>query len=126
MTLFPSSDLKSKHPPQGRDRQHRLRIPTGMPRLVESSSARRELADVIAWEALIDAIRRSSTARLELLKGWSGSDRTACPWERLTGCDVGCRCRGMRTVTVDFLRTHYTRLATEIALIAHPSPQRSS
>ena len=124
MMLFPAGSLKSKVLPSKRDHAGRFRIPTGAPRLVESSSARREQASAIAWETLIEAIHRSSDARLELLKGRAGSDRTPCPWERITGCTVDCRCRGARTVTVDFLRAHYTHLATEIALTARPAPQR--
>lgn len=125
MTLFSESPQKSKPLASPRDRKlKRIRIPTGTPRIVESSTVWRERATSIAWKKLIDAISRAAIARLALLKGRSGKERTPCPWERFTGCGVDCRCRGERTVTVDFLRTHYARLAIEIALLALPSGQR--
>jgi hypothetical protein len=123
VTLFTANDLKSKSKKArapGRDRRRRRSIPTGEPRLVESSRDRDGRIAALAWEALIDAIRESAVARLELLRGRQGSDRLVCPWERFMVCDVGCRCRGSRTVTVAFLRAHYMRLASEIALFGHP------
>lgn len=120
MMLFSPSDLTSKRRPTGGARKRRLRIPTGTQRLVESSNARRDRAPEIAWKALIAAIRRSSSARLELLKGRPNCDRVPCPWERLTGCGDGCRCGGVRTVTIEFLRTHYTQLAATVARCACP------
>jgi hypothetical protein len=87
---------------------------------VESSTVRRERATAIAWKKLIDAISHAAIARLALLNGRAGKEHTPCPWERFTGCCADCRCRGERTVTVDFLRTHYARLAIEIALLALP------
>jgi hypothetical protein len=77
-----------------------------------------------AWNKLIDAIKCAAISRLALLKGRTGKERTSCPWEKFTGCCVDCRCRGERTVTVDFLRTHYTRLAIEIALLVLPSQHK--
>jgi len=133
MTLFTASDLKPKSLVEGqgpksrrvdRDRRVRLRIPTGAPRLVESATARLERAPIETWQALIDSIHRSALARLELLKGREGDDRVPCPWERLMGCSITCRCRAAGTVTVDFLRDHYTLLAAEIALCARPAPMR--
>jgi len=134
MTLFTVNDLKPKSLVEGqgpkrrvdRDRRARRRIPTGAPRLVESASDRLERASIETWQALIDSIHRSALARLELLKGRSDSERVPCPWERLPGCSAGCRCRAAGTVTVDFLRDHYTRLAAEIALSARPVPIRRS
>ncbi len=128
MMLFSASLLKKpKSRSPGRGRRSRLRIPTGTPRIVESSSARIERTSRLAWETLIDEISRSASARLALLKGRQGSDRVACPWERLTPCDGDCRCGGGRTVTVAFLRAHYTHLAIEVALFARPSSlQRKS
>lgn len=122
MTLFTANDLKSKSKKArapGRDRRRRS-IPTGEPRLVESSRDRDGRIAALAWEALIDAIRESAVARLELLRGRQGSDQLVCPWERLMVCDGGCRCRGTRMVTVAFLRAHYMQLATEVALFGRP------
>ena len=121
MTLFPASILKQKARPPGRDKRVRSRIPTGVPRLVESSSDREARAAIETWAALLDAVRRSSSSRLMLLERRPGRDRIACPWEQLTGCDVTCRCGGAGTVTVEFLRTHYEHLAVEIATIARPA-----
>lgn len=115
MTLFPIVVKKTRAP--GRDRRSRRRIPTGAPRVVESSGDRRARADSDAWEALLDGIRRSAAARLELLRGRPGDDQISCPWNRITGCDADCRCRGTRAVTVDFVRDHCARLATDIALL---------
>jgi hypothetical protein len=120
VTLFPTSAQK----PKGRalrDREVPIQIPTGSPRLVESSSARRARARQDAWSELIAAVRRSSDARLELLRGRAGSDFVPCPWERLTSCRASCRCCGEKLVTVDFLRRHYTDLSAQIALVARPS-----
>ncbi len=124
MMLFPSTPRKtsSKLSP---DKRPRRRLPTGTPRLVESSSDRAARASVEAWEATLDAIRRSATARLELFKNRPLSERIPCPWERLTGCAITCRCRGAGTVTIEFLSDHYARLATEIAVLVSPlSAQR--
>jgi hypothetical protein len=118
--LFPESPVKSKPRSSTRVRK-RLRIPTGKPRLVESSAVCQERASAIAWKRLIDAISHAATARLALLKGRTGKELISCPWEPFTGCCVDCRCRGKRMVTVDFLRAHYGRLAIEIALLALPS-----
>jgi hypothetical protein len=118
--LFPESPMKSKLRPSARARK-RLRIPTGKPRLVESSALCQERAAAVAWKRLVDAISSAAVARLALLRGRVGKERTPCPWEPFTGCCVDCRCCGERLVTVDFLRAHYGRLAIEIALLALPS-----
>ena len=126
MSLFPVTDqkkLKSKSKSKVRpDLDHRVLrvIPTGKPRLVESSTARLERAESDAWQALLSAITRSAMARLDLLSGRSGGDLVPCSWQRFTGCDAGCRCRGTGTVTVAFLRDHYTNFATEISAFARP------
>lgn len=124
MTLFPTPAPKPSKRLAPRARS--VRIPTGTPRLVESSSDRRTRASVEAWQAVLDAVRRSSAARLELLKGRAGNDRLPCAWKKLGGCDADCRCRGAGTVSIDFLRAHYERLAIEIALLVSPSPSRRS
>ena len=124
--LFPVSYLKSKSNPHSSTRDHarRLRIPTGPPRLVESSLVCQEQAPAIVWKKLIDAISQAAIARLALLKGRVGKEWTSCPWERFTGCSIDCRCRGERRVTVDFLRAHYARLAIEVALFARPASKQ--
>ena len=125
MTLFPATAPKPKS--KVRDERSRRRIPTGAPRLVESSTDRVARSAIEAWGALFAEVRRSSSARLALLKGRASGDRLACPWERITGCDVTCRCRGVGTVTVSFLRGHYEHLAVEIAIASSPaSVQRRS
>ena len=126
MTLFPVSILKPKSRQPGSDKRPRARIPTGVPRLVESSNARASRAVAETFAALLDAVRRSAAARRALLEGRPGRDRVACSWERITGCDVSCRCGGAGTVTVEFLRTHYERLAAEIATFARPTLARRS
>ena len=126
MTLFPASILKQKVRPPCRDKRPRSRIPTGAPRLVESSSDRASRSETEAFAALLAAVRRSASARLALLAGRPGRDQVACSWERITGCDVTCRCGGAGTVTVEFLRTHYEHLAVEIATISRPALARRS
>jgi len=121
MTLFSTTALKSKPKLPSPDGRPRHRLPTGAPRLVESSNDRAARTSAEAWESLLDAVRRSATARLELFKNRSASDRVACPWERLTGCAVACRCRAAGTVTVGFLSEHYGRLASEIAMLVTPA-----
>ena len=123
MTLFPMRCPKPKSRPTARDRAER-RLPTGAPRLVESSRGRFGRASTEAWQALLDAIRQSTTARLALLSGRSGSDQLSCPWERVTGCDISCRCSGSGAVAVKFLRKHYASLADEIALLGLRAPAR--
>jgi len=91
---------------------------------MESSNARLGRASVEVWQLLLDAVRRSSSARLTLLSGRSGADRVACPWERVTGCAVTCRCGGAGTVTVGFLRKHYESLADDIARLVRPASAR--
>ncbi len=118
--LFPEDLVKPKLPAAPRKRK-RFRIPTGLPKLVESSALYRERAAAFAWKRLLDAIESASIARLALLKGRTGGEHTPCPWEQFTGCSIDCRCRGKRAVTVDFLRLHYGRLAIEIALFVQPS-----
>ena len=119
MTLFPAMAPKPKS--KARDATPRRRIPTGAPRLVESSTNRSARSSTEVWALLLDAVRRSSSSRLELLKGRASGDRVACPWERLTSCDATCRCLGAGTVTVAFLRGHYEHLALEIALLVYPA-----
>ena len=116
MTLFPAIYPKPKSRPTARARAE-CRIPTGAPRVVESSNDRIGRAPVEAWQALIDAVSRAASARLTLLSGRAGTERVACSWEQITGCDASCRCRGAGTVTVDFLRRHYTSLANDIAVL---------
>lgn len=119
MTLFPANYSKPKSRPTARERAE-CRIPTGAPRVVEASNDRIGRAPVEAWQALIDAVSRSASARLMLLSGRAGTERVSCAWKRITGCDVSCRCRGAGTVTVDFLRGHYTSLVGDISLLARP------
>jgi hypothetical protein len=69
------------------------------------------------WQALIEAVRRSASARLLLLGSRSGFDQIPCPWQRFMGCGTSCRCQGDGTVTVGFLRRHYTNLANDIAAL---------
>ena len=114
MTLFSVSSLKPKSSRPVRDKRPRSLIPTGAPRLVESSNDRAVRATTETWEAFLEMIRRSASARLALLEGWVDRDWIACPWERITGCSVTCRCSGTKTVTVEFLRKHYECLSAEI------------
>ena len=92
----------------------RICIPTGQPRIVEASG----VDDAVTWALFIDEIRRSAASRIDLLSSYKGTAKLTCPWARLTSCDSYCRCRGWRTVTVDFLRDHYTHLAAEIVAFA--------
>ena len=123
MTLFPMSCSKPKVRPTARDRSER-RVPTGLPRLAESSTDRATRSSTEAWQSLLDVVRRSSTARLTLLSGRPGADRISCPWERVVDCGASCRCGGAGTVTVEFLRKHYANLADDIALLALPASAR--
>lgn len=123
MTLFPTPTKQASR--RVHDPRRGLRIPTGAPRLVASSRDRDVQATAAAWQALLDGVRRSAAARVDLLKGRSGSERLSCSWKRLSGCDADCRCRGEGTVTVDFLRKHYGRLAIELALLAQPARRDS-
>ena len=118
--LFPTPDPRPKAPVV-QDPARRARIPTGKARLGESSSDRAARASVARWQALLDGVRRSCDARLELLKGRTGTDRVDCGWRRFSECAVHCRCRGAGTVTIDFLRDHYARLPTEISVLVRRS-----
>lgn len=127
MRLFSGAVLKKlKGCPPDRARRSSRRIPTGDPRFMDSARARQARTSGDAWCAFIGSISRSAVARLELLKGRADGSRVSCPWNRLTGCDRNCRCRGTGTVTAAFLRDHYTHLATKIALFAQPGSQRRS
>jgi hypothetical protein len=118
VTLFPPSSQKAR---PVSDRRLPRRIATGAPRLVESSAERLARRNAESWAAIVDAIRRSAEGRLELLRSRDGKDRIGCPWARLITCDGSCRCGGVGTVTVDFLRDHYTRIAAEVEQIAKPA-----
>lgn len=128
MTLFAASDFKSKARTSrpGSDRRPRRVLPTGTPRLLESSTVRRSRLGSEAWQALLDAVRRSATTRVDLLMGRKGSERIECSWKRLTGCDASCRCGGAGTVTVDFLRDHYASLVSEIEEFTRPMSRRQA
>ncbi len=123
MTLFPTVAPKAKARLAPRDRGDR-QIPTGSPRVVASSADRASLASTDAWAALIDAVRRSSAARLTLLSGRPGGDRVSCPWQQITGCGSDCRCGGAATVAVTFLRGHYESLVDAVVHAASPVPRR--
>lgn len=103
------------------DRAPRRRIPTGSPRLVESSRQRRDRTTAESWELLLDLVRRCSEGRLTLLSGRTATEQMACPWQRFTGCMPDCRCGGTKLVTVSFLRNHYKLLPSTIAAFANPS-----
>lgn len=120
--LFPIRESKKRVPV--RERRITRCIPTGAPRLMESSVERQVRANAEAWTALVDVLRRSTTARLELLKAHAGRDRISCPWGRLVICDGGCRCGGAAMVTVTFLREHYEHLVAEVVKIATPTSAR--
>lgn len=124
MSLFPLPPSKPTVKPD--DRTLPVRIPTGVPRLVESGAKRRGRSRQVAWDEMLSAVRRSASARVELLKGRTSSDRVACPWERLTSCGLDCRCRGAGTVTIEFLRRHYDNLVVNIVLATQPVRRRSS
>lgn len=100
------------------DRRPRRRIPTGAPRLVESSRDRRNRTAAESWESLLDSVRRCSEGRLTLLSGRNANEQLACSWQRLTGCTIDCRCGGTKLVTVGFLRNHYKLLPSAIAAFA--------
>lgn len=121
MTLFAAEEFKPKRKKKLRDHEDTRRIPTGAPRLVESSTERLARANAKAWSATIDAVRRSCEARIELLKGRSGGDVMPCPWERFGACDQDCRCAGTKTMTVGRLRKHYAKLTIEILLFVTPA-----
>ena len=106
------------------DNRLRRRIPTGAPRLVESSRDRRDRTAAESWESLLDCVRRCSEGRLTLLSGRSATEQMACSWQRLTGCVSDCRCGGTKLVTVGFLRNHYKLLPSAIAALAIPSRAR--
>lgn len=106
------------------DRRPRRRIPTGAPRLVESSRQRRDRAVAESWELLLDLVRRCSEGRLTLLSGRAATEQMACPWQRFTGCVTDCRCNGTKLVTVRFLRDHYKLLPNAIAALAIASHAR--
>lgn len=125
MTLFPSNNSKPKIRPSG-DERPRRRIPTGPPRVVESSGDRESRSSADAWAALLDGVRRSSAARLELLKGRGLAEQLPCPWKLITECVASCRCGGTGTVSVGLLRDHYAGLTAEIEALARPSPARRS
>ena len=126
MTLFPTSSMKPKSRPPAGDKRPRARIATGAPRLVESSSDRAARSEIETFAGLLAAVRRSTSARLLLLEGRQNRDRIACPWERITGCGITCRCGGAGTVTVEFLRRHYEQLAPAIVALVQPSFARRS
>ena len=123
MTLFPTTSAKTKSRPSPSDRTMRC-IPTGAPRLVESSTDRSARSFTEAWQLLLDTVRRSSMARLSLLSGRQSADRVVCPWARIMDCHVGCRCGGVGTVTVGFLRKHYDSLADDIERFVRPARAR--
>lgn len=122
MTLFPTSHAKSKSKlrPAPRD-PAALRIPTGEPRLVESSGDRAARLEIETFAELLTAVRRSTSARLLLLEGRPNRDRLGCPWKRITGCETTCRCCGAGTVTVEFLRKHYEQLVPAIMTLVQSS-----
>jgi hypothetical protein len=121
--LFSSDELNGrKRRPPGRDRRRR-RIPTGAPRLIESSTERIGRMDTEAWELLIKSVRRSAIARSELLDHRDEKDLLTCPWSRLVACDHACRCNGTGKVTVSFMRDHYARLASKIEQLVGVTPQ---
>jgi hypothetical protein len=122
--LFSRSELKTKARAPGRDRRRR-RIPTGAPRLVESSSDRATRLDAEAWLAFVEMIRGLADVRVELLKNRDAGDLVDCPWAVVVACDDSCRCGGLRKVSTALLRDHYAHLATEIVRLVHED-QRSS
>lgn len=120
MTLFSQSELRPKLKSPGRDRRRRRRIPTGAPRVIESSADRAARAGTESWSAFLDAIARAAAVRLDLMKDRDGGALVDCPWARVVACDGFCRCGGSGAVTVEFLRDHYAELSTEILRVALP------
>lgn len=112
--LFSTELVAPDHGALARDRRGRRRISTGAPRLVESPTDRQARVAADAWAGLVAAVQGAARARVDLLRGRDGGELVACPWGRVVTCDLSCRCCGLRTVTVDFLRDHYEQLATEI------------
>lgn len=120
MQLFSKADLKQPKQAVRRDRRRR-RIPTGAPRLMESSAERTDRLTAEAWNQLLETIDRSAQARIELFKHREDQDLLGCPWARLTPCSAACRCEGHGKVTIAFLRKHYAHLAVEIARLVMPT-----
>jgi hypothetical protein len=117
VTLFSQTELKAKPRAVRHDRRRR-RVPTGAPRIVESSSDRVVRLDAEAWAALVEMIRRSAEVRLDLLRSRDDNELVDCPWSVVVTCDDGCRCGGLGKVLVAFLRNHYARLPSQIEHIA--------
>jgi hypothetical protein len=116
VTLFvPREIVQKRRRSQLRDRKRPIRIATGIPRLMESTTDRRERVIDETWDAFVDMIRRSASARIELLASLRARARVSCPWQRLGACDESCRCGGAGEVTVGFLRDHYARLVLDLS-----------
>lgn len=122
--LFSKAQLKLPRQEIRRDKRRR-RIPTGSPRLMESSAERTDRLAAEAWAQQLELIDRSAQARLELLRLRGGRDLLGCPWARLEPCTEACRCRGVGQVSIAFLRVHYSQLAADIAQLVKPK-QRAS
>jgi hypothetical protein len=124
--LFLPRQLRRPRSPAIVDDRPRAQIPTGLPRLVESSRSRRSHASEDAWAELLAVVRKSALARLDLLSGRSPLDLVACPWQRLTDCSVDCRCGGTGEVKVGFLENHYAKLTERLAAFVASRPKRRS
>lgn len=113
--LFSYKDLRSRKRKPRRDTRKRRQIPTGHLRLIEPPRSRLRRETDIAWKSSLEAVRKIAFMRLELLRGHSEGHELPCPWGRVVPCDSDCRCAGEGSVSVEFLREHYTKLASELA-----------
>jgi hypothetical protein len=118
-SLFTVKELKIKRGRVG-ERRARRRIPTGAPILLESRTERAVRMDAESWSALIDGIRRSCEARVELYKTIEDDAQLPCPWARIVTCDSACKCGGAKKMTVRALRRHYAGLVFEILKAVRP------
>lgn len=102
----------------------KIRIPTGKPRLVDSSTARYARRGEEAWKLMIEIVERSAEANLDLISTLEVNDELACPWNTFTSCSADCRCNGRGAVSVGFLRDHLKYIVERIVDLTKPETKR--
>jgi hypothetical protein len=102
----------------------RIRIPTGQPKFVDSSTIRLARRSEEAWSLMLKIVTRAAEANLDLLTTLDVNDEMVCPWKDLTTCNEDCRCNGRGMVSIGFLRDHLKYIVERIVDLTKPETKR--
>lgn len=97
--------------------QLRVQIPTGFPRLFDSTKERGRFAAAQVRADFFRAVLHSTLNRLELIEDALDYESLPCPRAALVTCSPICRCGGAGTLSAGAIRANYIQIVAEMRTI---------